>query len=135
MMQAPALPDWAALLTAALMLLGSGLTLAGSLGLLRLASFYERVHAPTLGTTLGAGAILVASMTCFSVLQTRPVLHELLIAVFVTVTTPVTLMLLVRAALHRDRREGNSAVLEVQPDETSDTIAAPEQTSGSATSA
>ena len=114
MMQAPALPDWAALLTAALVLLGSGLTLTGSLGLLRLASFYERVHAPTLGTTLGAGSILVASMICFSVLQTRPVLHEVLIAVFATVTTPVTLMLLVRAALYRDRREGNAAVPDLQ---------------------
>jgi multicomponent K+:H+ antiporter subunit G len=31
------------------------------------------------------------------------VLHELLIAGFVTVTTPVTLMLLGRAALYRDR--------------------------------
>jgi multicomponent K+:H+ antiporter subunit G len=120
MMQAPALPDWAALLTAALVLLGSGLTLTGSLGLLRLGSFYERVHAPTLGTTLGAGSILVASMICFSVLQTRPVLHEVLIAVFMTVTTPVTLMLLVRAALYRDRREGNAAVPDLQRHRTSE---------------
>ena len=60
------------------------------------------MHAPTLGTTLGAGCILVASMVCFSVLQTRPVLHEILIAIFVTVTTPVTLMLLVRATLNRE---------------------------------
>ena len=65
------------------------------------------MHAPTLGTTLGTGCILIASMVFFSVLQTRPVLHEVLIAVFVTVTTPVTLMVLVRAALHRDRSEGN----------------------------
>jgi multicomponent K+:H+ antiporter subunit G len=31
------------------------------------------------------------------------VIHEVLIAVFMTVTTPVTLMLLVRAAFFRDR--------------------------------
>jgi multicomponent K+:H+ antiporter subunit G len=108
MMHAAALPAWAALLTGLLVLLGAGLTLTGALGLLRLGTFYERVHAPTLGTTLGAGAILVASMVCFSVLQTRPVLHELLIAVFITATTPVTLMLLVRAALQRDTLEGNA---------------------------
>jgi len=35
------------------------------------------------------------------VLETRPILHEILIALFVTVTTPVTLILLVKAA--RDR--------------------------------
>ena len=44
-------------------------------------------------------------MIFFSVLQSRPVLHEILIALFVTVTTPVTLMLLARAALYRDRME------------------------------
>jgi multicomponent K+:H+ antiporter subunit G len=92
------LPIWAALLVSLLLLLGTGLSLTGSLGLLRLGSFYQRVHAPTLGATLGAGCVLFASMIFFSVLQTRP---------FVTVTTPVTLMVLVRAAVHRDRSEGN----------------------------
>ena len=96
------LPAWAALLTAVLVLGGAGLTLIGSLGLLRLDNFYRRVHAPTLGTTLGTGGILIGSMICFSVLETRPVLHEILIALFVTVTTPVTLILLVRATLNRD---------------------------------
>lgn len=103
-------PSWVALITAFLLLLGAGLTLTGSLGLLRLKSFYERVHAPTLGTTFGAGAILIASMLYFSVLETRPVLHEVLIVLFVTLTTPVTLILLVRAALYRDRSEGNDGV-------------------------
>jgi multicomponent K+:H+ antiporter subunit G len=110
MIDAAELPAWAALLTALLLLLGAGLTLTGTLGLLRLGSFYERVHAPTLGTTLGIGCVLLASMLFFSVLQTRPVLHEVLIAVFMVVTTPVTLMLLTRAALYRDRHEGNDAV-------------------------
>lgn len=99
------IPAWAALPAALLVLLGAGLSLTGSLGLLRLGRFYERVHAPTLGTTLGTGCVLIASMICFSALEARPVLHEILIAVFVTLTTPVTLMLLVRAALFRDRTE------------------------------
>jgi len=105
MIGAAELPGWAATATALLVLFGAGLTLTGSLGLLRLRRFYERVHAPTLGATLGTGSILIASMICFTVLQTRPVLHEILIAVFMTITTPVTLMLLVRAALFRDRHE------------------------------
>ena len=107
MIVAEELPAWSALLVALLLLLGTGLTLTGSLGLLRLGSFYERVHAPTLGATLGAGCVLIASMVFFSVLQTRPVVHEVLITIFATVTTPVTLMVLVRAAVHRDRAEGN----------------------------
>ncbi len=110
MIQAPDLPPWAALLVALLILSGAAITLIGSFGLLRLKSFYDRVHAPTLGTTLGAGFILLGSMLCFSVLQSRPLVHEVLISIFVTVTTPVTLMLLARAALYRDRTEGNEGV-------------------------
>lgn len=107
MSHAADLPLWAALPVALLLLLGAGLGLTGSIGLLRLRSFYDRVHAPTLGTTLGIGCILLASMLFFSVVQTRFVLHEILITVFMVITTPVTLMLLARAALHRDRAEGN----------------------------
>lgn len=106
MIQAPDLPLWATLLTAVFLLSGAIITAIGALGLLRLKSFYERVHAPTLGTTLGTGCVLIASMICFSVLQSRPIIHEVLIALFVTLTTPVTLMLLARAALYRDRTEG-----------------------------
>jgi multicomponent K+:H+ antiporter subunit G len=105
MIIADELPAWAAILVALLLLLGTGLALTGSLGLLRLDSFYQRVHAPTLGATLGAGFVLIASMIFFSILQTRPVVHEVLITVFATITTPVTLMVLVRAALQRDQSE------------------------------
>jgi multicomponent K+:H+ antiporter subunit G len=101
-MLASALPAWAALLTALFVLVGAGLTLIGAVGLLRLPDFYQRMHAPTLGTTLGTGAILIASMIFFSALGTRPVLHEILIAAFVTVTTPVTYIFLIRATRHRD---------------------------------
>jgi multicomponent K+:H+ antiporter subunit G len=111
MSEAAELPAWAALLTAILVLVGAAVALIGSIGLLRLGSFYERVHAPTLGTTLGTGCILMASMIYFSALQTRPVLHEFLIAILALVTTPVTLMLLVRAALFRDEFEGGPEVL------------------------
>jgi multicomponent K+:H+ antiporter subunit G len=110
MMVPSELPNWLAVLTSVLVLLGAALTFVGTLGLLRFKSFYARVHAPTLGTTLGIGCVLIASILYFSVLQSRPVFHEILIAVFVTITTPVTLMLLVSAALHRDRDEDNGHV-------------------------
>lgn len=100
------IPLWAAIPAAALLLLGAGLALIGSFGLFRLDSFYDRIHAPTLGTSWGTAGIVIASMIVFSVLGQRLVLHELLIALFVTVTTPVTLMMLGRAALYRDRAEG-----------------------------
>lgn len=110
MSAAPELPEWAAWLTAVLVVAGAFITLTGAIGLSRFKTFYERVHAPTLGATLGNGFILLGSIICFSVLESRPILHEILIGVFVTITTPVTLMLLVRAALYRDRVEGRADV-------------------------
>lgn len=89
-----------------LVLAGAALVFLGSLGLVTLKTFYERVHPPTMGTTLGTGLVLIASMVYFTVQESRPVVHELAIAVFMTLTTPVTYMLLVRAALHRDRMAG-----------------------------
>lgn len=90
------------MLTAALLIAGAGLTLIGLIGLLRLQTFYERAHAPTLGTTLGTAFIAAASIIHFSAAGSRFAIHELLIIVFVTATTPVSLMILVGAARFRD---------------------------------
>lgn len=106
MIDTGALPPVVAALVALFALLGAAFALIGSFGLLRLSTFYERVHPPTMGTTFGVGFTLVASMLLFSVLESRPVLHEIVIAAFVIVTTPVTYMLLVRAAVHRDQAAG-----------------------------
>lgn len=69
------------------------------------ANFYQRVHAPTLGTTLGTTCVALASIIYFSALGSRVVAHELLIIVFVTVTTPISLMVLVRAAVAHEESE------------------------------
>ena len=100
------LPLWAAIVVGACLVIGAAITLVGTIGLARFSTFYQRVHAPTLGTSFGAFFVLVGSMLFFTVIEARPVVHELLILVFVVVTTPVTLMLLARAALYRDRAEG-----------------------------
>jgi multicomponent K+:H+ antiporter subunit G len=110
MTPAELLPAWAALLVALLVLIGGGLALTGAVGTLKLATFFERIHAPTLGTSWGTGAIVLASILCFSVLGSRLAVHEILIGIFVTVTTPVTLMLLARAVLYRERAEGREGV-------------------------
>lgn len=104
------LPLWLSILVSAFVLVGSLLTMAGCFGLVRLSSFYLRIHGPTMGTSLGGGLILLASVIYFTVTRERLVLHELVIFVFVTVTTPVTLMLLARATLFRDRVENNPDV-------------------------
>ena len=129
MSHAADLPLWAAVLVAFFLVLGAGLTLIGSYGFFRLKSFYDRIHAPTLGTSWGTAAIVLASMICFSVLQSRFVLHEILIGIFVTVTMPVTLMLLGRAALYRDRAERNPDVPAMDPPKGSLTVSQEEEPS------
>ena len=89
-------------IAALLVFAGAVFAFLGSLGLLRLRTFYERVHPPTMGTTLGTALVLAGSIVYFTALESRPVIHEIVIAILMTVNTPVTYMLLVRAALHRD---------------------------------
>jgi len=102
-MSADDVPLWAALPAALLLVCGGLLTLLGSLGLLRLNTFYARLHAPTMGNTLGAGCVLLASILSSSALAGRPVIHEVLITLFILLTSPVTTMLLMRAAMLRSR--------------------------------
>ena len=104
------LPLWLAIVVSVMVVLGALLTMAGCFGLVRLKSFYLRIHGPTMGTSMGGGLILLASALYFTVTRERLVVHELVIFLFVTLTTPVTLMLLARATLFRDRIEGNSEV-------------------------
>lgn len=103
-------PLWAAILVSAGVLIGATLTLIGAIGLVRAGNFYQRIHMPTLGTSFGAIGILVGSAVLSSIGEGRFIAHEVLIFIFVSVTTPVTLMLLARAALHRDRVEGSPDV-------------------------
>ena len=100
-----AVPAWAALPASLLLLLGGSIVVIGALGLMRLPHFYQRIHGPAITTTLGAGCFLMASMLVFSSLQSRPVIHELLISAFILLTAPVVVMLIMRAAVYRDLRE------------------------------
>lgn len=99
-----------AILISACLLAGALFALVGAVGLVRFRSFYQRVHAPTLGASMGMALILASSILYFSVSRGEPVVHEILIALFLTLTTPISLMLVVRAALARDRMERNPDV-------------------------
>lgn len=103
------LPLWVSI-PAALLLVFSGLiTLTGSLGLLRLSTFYRRIHAPTLGNTMGVFCVLVASILIASMVEQRVIVHQVIITVFLVITSPVTAMLLMRAAIKRDVRAAQKA--------------------------
>jgi multicomponent K+:H+ antiporter subunit G len=97
------LPTWAIIPASILLVIGGLVTLIGSLGLLRLPDFFARIHGPSMGNTIGTGCVLIASMLTSSALAGRPVIHELLITLFIVMSSPVTSMMLMRAALYRNK--------------------------------
>jgi multicomponent K+:H+ antiporter subunit G len=103
------LPAWAAFLAGLVLICGGLLALLGASGFLRLQDFYQRIHPPTMGATLGTGCILISSMLVSSALQHRPVIHELVITVFVVITAPVSAITLMRAAISRTGTKSGTA--------------------------
>ncbi|MBA3598750.1 MAG: Na+/H+ antiporter subunit G [Methylibium sp.] len=92
-------PFWVQLLIAALLVIGGAFSLIGAIGMTRFPDFFMRLHAPTKATTLGVGSVLVASMAA-SWAQGLVGVHELLIALFLFITAPVSANLMAKAALH-----------------------------------
>jgi multicomponent K+:H+ antiporter subunit G len=92
------LPLWADALAAGLLVTGAGFALVGSIGLARLSDFFKRLHGPSKATTLGVGCVLAASALVAAV-SGQFSLHELLIALFLFLTAPVSAHLLVQLAL------------------------------------
>ena len=80
----------------ALLLVGSGVVvLVAALGLWRLPDFFLRMHAPAL-----------ASIVHFSLRAGGLALHVWLIIIVLSITAPVTTIMLARAALFRRRQAG-----------------------------
>jgi len=88
------------ILLSLLILVGSIFTLIGSIGLVKLPDFYMRLHGPTKISTLGVGSILIASMIYFSFKEDSINLHEILVALFLFITAPISAHLIAKAALH-----------------------------------
>lgn len=102
-------PPVAEVVIAALALVGALAALVGSLGLVSLRSFFQRVHAPTLASTLGTWSIALATALQLWWLGDQGFLHALLVPAFLSLTTPVTTIFLMRAATFRRRVAGEDA--------------------------
>lgn len=88
-----------------LVLIGAFFTLVGSIGLAKLPDFFTRLHAPTKATTLGVGAILIASSIYFSVTTDELSLHEILITFFLFLTAPISAHMMAKAAIHLKKQK------------------------------
>ena len=97
-------------LVASLILLGAAFALLGSIGLARLPDFFTRLHGPTKATTLGVGAMALASSVYFTATRPGLSLHEIAVLVFLFITAPVSAHLLAKAALHRRKKDDKEIV-------------------------
>ena len=91
-----------------LLLFSAGLVLTAAIGLTRLPDFFQRLHAPALASTLGTWCVALASIVHFSVREESLSLHVWLIAILLSITAPVTAMVLARAGLFRRRQAGDA---------------------------
>ncbi|AAY91879.1 Na+/H+ antiporter subunit G [Pseudomonas protegens] len=107
------LPLWVEVLVALLLVISSVFALIGALGILRMKSYFQRMHPPALASTMGSWAVALASILYFSALKSGPVLHAWLIPVLMSITVPVTTLLLARAALFRKRMAGDDVPAEI----------------------
>ena len=88
------------ILVAALLVAGGIFGLVGSWGLVRLPDMMTRLHGPTKAATLGVGSVLLASMIFFWAHHGHFSWHELLIALFVFLTSPITGLFIAKAHMH-----------------------------------
>jgi multicomponent K+:H+ antiporter subunit G len=88
------------LITGLFLIVGAMFLLVGSIGLFRLPDFYMRLHGPTKASTLGIGAILMASIIFFSFRESGISIKEFLIILFLFLSAPITANMLAKAALH-----------------------------------
>ena len=100
-------PTWPEIVVALLLLASGVVVLVAASGLIRLPNFFARMHAPALASTLAAWIVSFASILHFSTRGGGLTLHVWLIIIVLSITAPVSTIVLARAALFRRRRAGD----------------------------
>ena len=98
------LPLWIEIIVAILLLASAVLTLGASWGLVRMRTFVQRMHPPALAYVGASWCVTFASIVYFSAQNEGPQLHVWIIIILLSITVPITTVLLARAALFRGRR-------------------------------
>jgi multicomponent K+:H+ antiporter subunit G len=99
-------PAWVEALVAALLIASGVFVLLSAIGFLALRDFFLRLHPPALAYTVGTWSVALAGILYFSALADRPAPHPWLVPILLSITVPVTTLLLARLALFRRRTEG-----------------------------
>ena len=100
--------SWSELVVATLIAASGVFVVISAIGVLRLPDFFLRMHPPALAYTFGSWCVTLAGIIHFSSLESRPALHPWLIIILLSMTVPVTTLLLARVALFRRRAAGSA---------------------------
>jgi multicomponent K+:H+ antiporter subunit G len=97
------IPLWVEAVVSVLLVLSGLLVVSSAVGFVRLRDFFARAHPPALAYTGGSWSVTLAGIIYFSAIESRTVLHPWLIMILLSITVPVTSLLLARVALFRRR--------------------------------
>lgn len=103
----PPIPLWVEIPVALLLALSGVFTLVAAIGVVRFRSFFQRMHPPALAFSFSAWCVTLASILYFSVQDGALSLHAWLIIIFLSLSVPVTTILLSRTELFRRRNSGD----------------------------
>jgi multicomponent K+:H+ antiporter subunit G len=99
-------PFFVEAIVAILIVLSGVFVIISAFGFLHLRDFFVRMHPPALAYTFASWCVILASIVHSSTLERRLVLHPWLVAIALSITVPVTTLLLARVALFRRRTAG-----------------------------
>ncbi|MCW5626360.1 MAG: Na+/H+ antiporter subunit G [Burkholderiales bacterium] len=100
---------WIEIPVALLLVLSGVFTFSAALGVLRFKTFIQRMHPPALAFSFSAWCVTLATILYFSALDQKLALHAWLIIILLSLTVPVTTLLLARTDLFRRRAHPDTA--------------------------
>lgn len=103
-----AVAGWVEIAVAVLLVSSGVFVLISAMGFLSLPDFFLRMHPPALAYSFGSWCVTLAAILYFSALDSRAALHPWLITILLSMTVPVTTLLLARVALFRRRAAGSA---------------------------
>lgn len=98
------LSPWIVIPASVLIVISGLLVLTASIGMVRVNNFLPRTHIQAIIYSTALWALLLASLLLTFNLQDRTFLHEILIGLFIYITSPVSTILLVRSFVLREER-------------------------------
>ena len=99
-------PFWVEAVVAVLLVMSGVFVLISAVGFLRLRDVFLRMHPPALAYTFGSWCVALGGILYFSMLDSSVHLHPWLVVILLSITVPMTTLLLARAALFRRRVAG-----------------------------